>query len=60
MILSKTQILLVLHMTGCLQNILYINLHILFIIHVETRSKIQELQESIKNIKSYQQNKLEF
>ena len=46
-------------MNCCLQNILYINLHILYIIHIKTRSKIQELQESNKYIKSYQQNKFE-
>ena len=47
-------------MNCCLQNILYINLHILYIIQVKTSSKIQELQESNKYIKSYQQNKIVF
>ena len=47
-------------MNHCLQNICYINLHILYIIEVKTSSKIQELQESNKYIKSYQQNKFEF
>ena len=47
-------------MNCCLQNILYINLHILYIIHIKTSSKIPELQESNKYIKSYQQNKFEF
>ena len=47
-------------MNCCLQNILFINLHILFIIHVKTSSKIQELQESNKYIKSYQQKSLKF
>ena len=42
-----------------LQNILYINLHILYIIHIKTSSKIQELRKSNKDIKSYQQNKFE-
>ena len=42
-------------MNYCLQNILYINLHILYIIHIKT-SSIQELQESNKYIKSYQQS----
>ena len=46
-------------MNCCLKNILYIYLHILYIIHIKTSSKIQELQESIKYIKSYQQNKFE-
>ena len=32
------------HMNCCLQNILYINLHILYIIQVKTSSKIQKLQ----------------
>ena len=45
-------------MNCCLQNILYINLHILYIIHIKTSSKIQELQESNKYIKSYQQKRL--
>ena len=44
------------HMSCCRQNISRINLHILYIIHIRTRSKIQE---SNKYIKSYQQNKLE-
>ena len=43
-----------------LQNTLHINLHILYIIQVKTSPKIQELQESNKYIKSYQQNKFEF
>ena len=30
------------HMNYCLQNILHINLHILYIIQVKTNSKIQE------------------
>ena len=47
-------------MNCCLQNILHINLHILYIIQVKTSCKIQELQESIKYIKSYQENKIEF
>ena len=46
-------------MNCCLQNILHINLHILYIIHIKTSSKIQELQESNKYIKSFQQNKFE-
>ena len=48
------------HMKCCLQNIFYINLHILYIIQVKTCSKIQELQESNKYIKSYKHNKFEF
>ena len=44
-------------MNCCLQNICYINLHILYIYQVKT--KIQELQGSNKYIKSYQQNKFE-
>ena len=49
-------------MNCCLHNIgvCYINLHILYTIQVKTSSKIQELQESNKYIKSYQQNKFEF
>ena len=47
------------HMNCCLQNILYINLHILYVIHIKTSSKILELQESNKYIKSYQQKKFE-
>ena len=47
-------------MNCCLQNILHINLHILYIIQFKTSSNIQELQESIKYIKSYQENKIEF
>ena len=46
-------------MNCCLQKILYINLHILYIIHIKTSSKIQEVQESNMYIKSYQQNKFE-
>ena len=46
-------------MNCCLQNICYINLHILYIDQVKTSSKIQELKESNKYIKSYQQNKFE-
>ena len=47
-------------MNCCLQNILHINLHFLYIIHIKTSWKIQELEESIKYIKSYQENKIEF
>ena len=47
-------------MNCCPQDILHINLDILYIIQVKTSSRIQELQESNKYIKSYQQNKLEF
>ena len=47
-------------MNFCGQNILYINLHMLCIIHINTSSKIQELQESNKYVKNYQQNKLDF
>ena len=47
------------HMNCCLQNILYNNLHILYILQVKTSSKIQEKKFN-KYIKSYQQNKLEF
>ena len=47
-------------MNSCLQNILHINLHILYIIQCMTSSEIQELQESSKYIKGYQQNKFEF
>ena len=39
---------------------LHINLHILFMIYIKTSSKIQESSKSIKYIKSYQQNKIEF
>ena len=48
------------HMNCCLQNILHINLHILYIIQFKTSRKIQELQESIKYIKSYQGNKIDY
>ena len=48
------------HMNCCLRNILYINLHIPYIIHIKTSSKIQESRKSNKYIKSYQQNKFEF
>ena len=47
-------------MNCCLQNILHINLHILYIIQFKTSRKIQELQESIKYIKSYQGNKIDY
>ena len=47
-------------MNCCLQNILYINQHILYIIHIKTSSKIQESRKSNKYIKSYQQNMIEF
>ena len=47
-------------MKSCLQNILHINLHILYIVQFMTSTKIQELLESDKYIKSYQQNKFEF
>ena len=46
-------------MNCCAQNILYINLYILYMFHIKTSSKIQELQESNKYIKSNQQNKFE-
>ena len=61
-ILSKTQksFWYCSHMKCCLQNILYINLHILYIIHIKTSSKIQESRKSNKYIKSYQQNMIEF
>ena len=38
------------------KNTLYINLHTLFIIHIKTSSRIQELLRSIKYIKIYIQN----
>ena len=47
-------------MNCCLQNVLYINLHILYIIHIKTSSKIQESRKSNKCIISYQQNMIEF
>ena len=47
-------------MNCCLQNTLHINLHILYFIQVKTSSKIQELSKSIKYIKSYQENMIEF
>ena len=34
--------------------------HMLYIIQFKTSGNIQELQESIKYIKSYQENKIEF
>ena len=40
-------------MNCCQQNILHINLHILYIIHIKTSLKIQELQESNKYFNSY-------
>ena len=39
--------------------ILHINIHILYIIYFKKSTIIQELQESNKYIKSYQQNKFE-
>ena len=60
-ILSMAKILLVLKSHDLLsKKILQINLHILFIIHFKTSWIIQELQESIKYIKCYQQNKIVF
>ena len=44
------------HMNCCIQNILHINLHILYIIQVKTRSNIQELSKYIQYIKSYKKN----
>ena len=38
------------------KNTLHINLHILFIIHIKTSSRIEELLKSIKYIKIYIQN----
>ena len=48
------------HMNFCLLNTLHINLHILYIIHIKTSSKIQESRKSNKYIKSYQQDMIEF
>ena len=45
-------------MNCCLQNIVYINLHILYYSH-QDKLKIQELQESIKYQK-LSTNKIEF
>ena len=61
-ILSKLQISLrsCSHMNCCLQNTLHINLHILYFIHFKTNSKIHELWESHKYIKSYQETMIEF
>ena len=42
------------HMNCSLKNILYINSHILYIVHIKTSCKTQELQES------YQENKIDF
>ena len=39
-----------------LQNTLHINLHILFIIHIKTSSRIQAFSKCIKYIKGYKQN----
>ena len=47
-------------MNCCLQNILYINFHILYFIHVKQISNIQESSKSVKYIKSYQENMIEF
>ena len=44
------------HMNCFLRNILHINLDILYIIQVQTKSKIQELSKYIKYIKSYKLN----
>ena len=44
------------HMNCCLQKILHINLHIIYIIHIKASSKIQESRKSNKYIKSYKQN----
>ena len=46
-------------MNCSLQNILHINLHILYY-SSQDKLKIQELQESINYIKSYKENKIEF
>ena len=48
------------HMNCCLKNILYINLHILYIIHIKASSIIQESRKSNRYIKGYQQNMIEF
>ena len=48
------------HTNCCLQNTIHLNLHILFIVQLKTSRKIQELQESIKYIESYQENNIEF
>ena len=47
-------------MNCCLQNAQYVNLHIFYIIHFKTSSKIQESRKSNKDIKSYQKNMIEF
>ena len=47
-------------MNCCLQIILHINLYILFIIHFKLSRNIQELLESIKYIKRYQEKMIEF
>ena len=47
------------HMNCCLQYILHINLHILFVIQVKTSQKIQESRKSNKYLKSYQINKID-
>ena len=47
-------------MNCCLQFILHINLHILYIYFIKMNLKLKELQESNKYIKNYQENKIEF
>ena len=48
------------HVNGCQYYTLYINLHILLNILCTASSKLQELSKSIKYIKSYQENRIEF
>ena len=48
------------HMNCCLQNILHINLHILYIIHINTSRNIQESWKFNKYLKSYLENVIEF
>ena len=38
----------------------HINLHILYILFIKFNFDLKELQESIKYIKSYQENEIEF
>ena len=47
-------------MNCCLHNLLHINLHILYLYFIKMNLNLKELQESIKYIKSYQGNKIEF
>ena len=47
-------------MNCCLDYMLHINLHILYIYFIKRNLNLKEFQESNNSIKSYQENKMEF